>query len=601
MESKLSRVIQGYTHQDYKHVIAKAKLYRQIVTGEDYGDLVISYRLRESEAQKIQRIHITHVRTKSVAGKIDGFIDRVFRADKLKFEVSHESETERSKISQQIDSFGNDGNSLLIWSEEIAHYYNDIDPNAFYWLKHEVKNQKDEFTPIIFSSEQVKDFNVKKGVVDYCVAEMNESVTYTIDKENKKSNVCFYYYFSDTIEQVAIYIDGDLAKNSNYYEAFINAENVTQETIYNKTYIVITKQNEIGKTPVARIGYNLDKETNMRTYVSFWDKATELYKMLINDGSALDITKALHIFAQKFVYYTDCNYQDALTNAICKGGKMHPNKSTCPSCKGSGKQHHITAQDIIEIRMPNEGETLAISPKDMAFYLETPMDIVEFEQKLVDSYEAQISECIYGVDLSHPKSGAATATEINSYYENAQDALYKFTKAPRKIFLFSVDTIAKYLQVDGLTAYLEYPSEYSLESESDLILMLEKATLANAAPEIIENITKRIALKQNPNNRTLIDVWAAMRKFMPFGGIGGDLKQSVILERPASDLQRNLALNFKEITEYILYNVPNFMLLDYKAQKAIVDTQTKVFANTALEAERVKSIAEMAKIDNQGG
>ena len=45
--------------------------------------------------------------------------------------------------------------------------------------------------------------------------------------------------------------------------------------------------------PVSRMGYMHDKETDGRTYVSFWDSASELYKMYVNRGSEENLSMYL--------------------------------------------------------------------------------------------------------------------------------------------------------------------------------------------------------------------------------------------------------------------------------------------------------------------
>ena len=39
MNQKTINVINGFVHQDYKRTVSLAKFYRQITTGEGYGEL----------------------------------------------------------------------------------------------------------------------------------------------------------------------------------------------------------------------------------------------------------------------------------------------------------------------------------------------------------------------------------------------------------------------------------------------------------------------------------------------------------------------------------------------------------------------------------
>lgn len=589
MNELLKRAILGYRHNCYDATVDIAKFANQIVTGKDYAELVVNYKPRESSEQKKQRVRISQVRTKAPAGKIEGFFKRVFRADKLKFDIDHESNEEKAKISQYIDKYGDDGESLLLWSEETALYYNNVDPNAFYWVKHSVVDDEDMFEPFIFNSEEVLDYKIKKGGVKYCVTKLIETVHYLEDDLKKEKDICIYYYFDADVIQTVIEFNKDIANNSDYYDIFRDME-VETELLDNKEFIVLTEVNEIGVTPVSRIGYKYDYKNQKNSYVTFWDDASEIYKILVQDGSALDIALRLHTFPKLISYYTPCNYQDVASSQICKSGKLHPTGHDCPSCGGTGKKVHTGGQDVIEIQLPTADDPFQIKPSDLMHYVDMPFDIVEKLDSLVKEATPQIAEAIFGVDISHQQGTNATATQVKNYYDTAQDALYEFTKSPRKIFLFTIDIMSKYLGIENLTRELLYTNEYNLESESELLEKLKMAKEAGASPEVVENINKRLVNKQNRTDSTYMNVYNAMRKFEPFRNVPPDIKAMLIAERSDSDLQKSLYLNLAEITEHILANNEGFLLLDYESQKQVVEELAKGYADMAVEANSVRNV-----------
>jgi hypothetical protein len=165
---------------------------------------------------------------------------------------------------------------------------------------------------------------------------------------------------------------------------------------------------------------------------------------------------------------------------------------------------HTSSQDVIEVQLPNaDGEPVAVAPKDLVFYVNVPFDIVKQQKTDVSEYTPKIIESIFGVDISHQQSGNATATQITNYYDTAQDSLYEFTKAPQRIFLFTIDLIAKTLQIDDVKSELLYTNEYDLESENYLVNLLKLAKDAGANSEAIENINKRLNVKQNRTDSAL--------------------------------------------------------------------------------------------------
>jgi hypothetical protein len=593
MNKNLAKCIEGYTHKHYDYTCQLAHFYSQIVTGEGYGELIVNYKPRETDQQKIQRVEITQNRTKSIAGKIEGFFKRVFRADKLAFDISHQDEQESLKIGQFTANYGDDGQNLLHWCEESALYYNNIDPNAFYWVQHERINEVDTFNPFVFSAHEVLDYKIYKGAVVKCCTKLIDVVSYQKEGTTYHKNICVYYYFNSEGLEMAIEIDAEVQQYSDFYDQFTDEDGFffgELETVNEKTFIVTFTASEIDTLPITRVGYLHDKKTEKSTYVSFWDSATEEYKQLVNRGSEYDLSLTLHAFLQKVQYYTPCDYQDE-SHSICQGGILHPSGHTCPSCSGSGKKVHTSSQDVIEVQLPSEdGENISISPKDFVFYVDVPFDIVKQQKEDVSQYTPKITEAVFGVDISHQQGAMATATQIQNYYDTAQDAMFEFTKSPQRLFTFTVDIMAQSLEVQDLETKLLYTNEYDLESEEYLMQLLKLAKEAGASPEVIENINKRIVVKQNRTDSSYMTIYNIMRKFEPFSNITPDLKANIVLQLPDSSPQKALLLNFKEITEDIVANEPAFLLLDYNQQKDIIKAKAQAFAEMATVQNSVREI-----------
>jgi hypothetical protein len=612
MDHRLKRVIDGHTHTDYNHVVEKAKFYRQISTGVLYGQIVNSFRTRETDAQEKQRINLTQKRTKSVIKKVIGYFDKVFRHEKIKFDVSHKDEAKKKEITALLPVYGNDGESLLEWVEQKSLFLNGLDPNAFYWIKKEVRNGKESFSPFIFYSKDVKDFSIHKGDVEYAICELSHSISYieTInnkDQPSKSKTIAIFYYFNDNKLTYAVELDKDIRDNTDFYTIFTGREATTtqkaipiknglsEEKHNNKTYLVFTEDDGLKSSAISRIGYKLDPETNARTYVSVWDDASEECKILVNDGSVFDVSKMIHGFPKEIRYYTPCKYQDASSNSICRGGKLHPTGKDCPACHGTGKDmQHVSEQDVILIRIPTNDNPLTISPKDFIHYAPNPFQFMEMQKALVEEAPAKIVGAVFGVDISRQSTVATTATEVLNNFDTAQNALAQFTKAPSKMFKSTIKTFADYLHIDGVTAEIEYPNRYDLESEGQLLELLKMARDSQAPVEVLESLFKRLALKQNRAGDSSASVYEVMRKFMPFGGLDKELKQMVILSLPFSDLQRSLLLNFKEITEDIITNHNTFLMDDYEKQKKLVHELAQLFADASVSSNSVGGIADMA-------
>ena len=210
MNKKTKRVIEGYTHKNYTTVTELSGFYSQIVTGKGYGDLIVNYKPRETDLQKAQRVRITQNRTKSIAGKVEGFFKRVFRADKLKVNVSHPDDETAAQITQYTTNYGDDGQNLLTWSEETALFYNNIDPNAFYWVRHTIADGVDHFAPFVFTASEVKDYRIYKGLVNYCVCQLAEKVRYIDNGNKQEKQLDIYYTFTTDGLEIALQLNNIL-------------------------------------------------------------------------------------------------------------------------------------------------------------------------------------------------------------------------------------------------------------------------------------------------------------------------------------------------------------------------------------------------------
>lgn len=594
MNNKTQRVILGYRHLNYHRTLEVADFAHKIITGEGYGSLVVSYKPRESQEQKEQRIHITQNRTSSVEEKTSGFLSRVFRADKLKFKLDHSNKNALGSITDKTKNFGPDGQPLIVWAEETALYYNRLDPNSFYWVKHSREDNIDYFEPVIFSSDEVADYELKKGVINYCVISTSDVVSYIDGNREKAKEIELYYYFGSEGLELTIQFDEEVLKSSDYYSNFSDEQgNLPQlEKVGTKTYFTILEPYEGYKIPVSRMGYKYDPKTEQNSYVTYFDGAVPLFQQLANIGSEYDLSLALHTFLQKIQYYTPCKYQHE-NHSICKGGKLSPSGGVCPSCNGSGMDIHTSSQDVILLQLPDDNSAIKISPKDLAHYVDIPFNIVEHQERVVKEYTPQITETIFGVDLSHQPNGMATATQINNFDSYAQDKLYEFTKAPKRLYTFTIECIADILGFsDGLENELEYSNEYNLESVKYLLEELKLAKDAGASPEIIEAIEAKIVNKQNRTDSAYMSIYNAMRKFLPFAGIEPTLREQIILQLPFSDLQKSLYLNFKQITEEILEAHSEFIALDYNRQWQIVQEFSKKFADRLVNSNSPRTMRE---------
>lgn len=596
MNEKVIQVIKGYRHKNYERTVQIADFAKKIVTGVGYGELVIGYKLRETGEMIKQRIHITQNRTTAIEEKTAGFLRQAFRKDKLKFKTNHKDGGTLERVGQHTRRFGKDGQTAIEYCEQSALFYARVDPNVFYWVRH-VKNSKDEyFEPIIFESAQIYDFKIKKGDINFAVTGDHETVTYQKGQANKKKqeskNLKIYYYFGEGTIETSIEWNKDIATGSSYYEQFSDEVMQNKTDVDNVSYITITEPYDSKVMPISRIGYKYDLQTNREVYVTYFDGAVPQFKQLVKIGSEYDLSLTLHAFLQKVGYYVPCDH--AVGASRCVNGTMQPEESTCQMCHGTGQKVATTSQESIMIKFPDVNDTVSISPKDLVWYIQLPIDIVRLQKEIVDEYEPEITKTIYGVDMGKDLSsnGARTAEEVRGFNDKAQDAIYDFTKSPKRMFLHTMEVITSTLGVQDFTTELEYSPEYDLQSEASLLADLKRANEASASSEIINNIKDRIVNKQNRADTTLMRIYKAMRQFEPFAGVPQATKDQLLLSLPSSDLQKATYFNFSQITERIMENAATFLEKDRKGQQAEIDKLAKEFSDMMVKSESVLAMRD---------
>jgi len=611
MNELLKRAIQGYRFNYYEEAIQTAVFSRQITLGEAYGALIYDYRKKETEAQKVQRVEISQIRTKAPAHKVKGYFKQIFRHDKLKFDIdlpkvedSDEMTDTAMFLQSQIDSYGDDGEPLINYCENTALDYNILDPNCLYWVRYTVDEMGNEmFSPVIFDSDSVLDRKIKKGLVVYAVTMLSNSVYYSNnDQNNPKSgekDIHWYYYFDKDVIQTAIAYDKDIAEHTDYYSQFADEQgNVNTVDVLTASgvmsFILIEDENPANETMVSRIGYKKDLTAKSKIYVTILDDASEEFRCLVYDGTAFDVSRQLHLFPKEIVYYMPCEYRDDNGADYCDGGHMHYKGTVCPSCKGSGEVIHLSGQDVIKIKLPTHDDPQPIAPKDFAHYVQMPFDIIEKQDELVKRATPQIIATIFGADMENmpQENGFMTATQVIKSADTTQNVLYEFTQAPKKMVKFTVKMMEQVKDI-SIPVHLEYPNHYNLESETELLERLKLSKDAGADPSITRNIEDKILIKQNRVNSNKATVTNLMRSFKPFGNVEKEVRVPYLLGLPENSLIKALSLNFDSITQDIINNQPEFILKSYDEQKEAVLNLARQYRDQATQENSIDNIRAM--------
>ena len=595
MQEITKRVILGQRHANYTRTVEVMNSYNMYAFGIGIDKLITSLREQETKEEEDQRVRLTQFRTGAEVARNANQIKRVFRADKQKFEYSSKEEVTKA-ISVYTNQLGSNGEQLLDYIESESLLQNTVDPNSVTWIKYYNNPQGDDsFNPSLFSSKNVYWINKNKGAIVEAVLFNLDSVSYFKEKKLQAKDVPVYYTFEPNgLYYVTFELIKDILDNSNYYDAYNFEQAVSSEMIEEKIYYTFAYENPLDFLPLHQYGYLKDPITNNTSFVSYWHNAMPNYKELVDLGSMKDITTFLHTFPMRYEYYQPCDYVDIHSGNQCKGGTLQPSGNSCHVCKGTGGKTMTSGQSVIQLAI-KDGEN-NIKPSDLAAYSTPPIEILKVQIEELDKMSGKISKTIFGVDLNTKSNVAVTATENQNYYDTAYDVLYDFTQSPVAAFDFFIRVIADTKNIKDVAPRLVYTNNYNLETEADLLMLRKVATDANANPETLESIDKRILLKQNKHNTAFMKVHDVMRKFLPFSSVDNELKSSIIQSLPSKSLQRTLALNFSQITNDIRFKYPMFTLKTHDEQKKIVDDVTQIYIDLALESESIVESIDRSEI-----
>lgn len=90
-------VEQDTPHRNYKKWADEAKFWRGIVSGKGLDDLIVSYKLRESEEQKEQRVRLTKPPTRGPANRTLSHFNRLQSTDKRGANITYQREEPTSR------------------------------------------------------------------------------------------------------------------------------------------------------------------------------------------------------------------------------------------------------------------------------------------------------------------------------------------------------------------------------------------------------------------------------------------------------------------------------------------------------------------------
>jgi hypothetical protein len=607
-------VINNIRHKFYKHTVAKAKFYRQILTGDDQAELLIQYKPEETKDQQNQRIALTNTRTKYAAGKVWGVFDKVKRMDSMvdviEYEDKKTGEDKVKEIRSRIDDFYESA-SLKKYLDDAYQYYNFYDPNGFFivdFVNYDMLT-KDVWThPLSVSSTEAVNYKYENGELIWLV--IKQAIDLPLKKETEVGYKWSLYApnWCITIEQLPKeYTEEYLAERQDVPNSTVVSMKLEGgETTYVLYNVYETKSKIM---PAMRYGYIKDPTTNLQTCVSVLDKAGHIFLDLIYTKSEYDISKALHGFIQKFAFADACDFKITNDEGFdkCESGKMFKSHQECPSCKGLGYKIHKSVQDVLLVKMPKlddqEGAHY-VKLSDMIHYQQIPDNIIRmYKEDLNELTHDVMKACFNSNSFEAPKI-EETATKVNVEQDAISTGLSDYSDHQCDLYVLGVRITAIHLLNDeGLTVKYKYSSDWRLETIDQLLERRKSAKEAGVQKEVIDQIDAAILKKQYSDDGMILLKSEVQGRWMPFRGKNESDIAMILSELDQTDFERVLWTYFDRIFIEIEIEKPEFYEMSYDGQKLLIQKKVDEYVKVIEERKAKQPTLFLGKDveDEMGG
>jgi hypothetical protein len=589
---------QDTPHSNYNKWAEEAKFWRGIVSGKDLDDLIVSYKLRESDEQKLQRVRLTKPPTRGPANRTLAHFNRLQSTDKRGANITYQREgADKSVLTDRLSNFSG-GRSLENYLFETFTPQIAADPHSFLLVLFDgERDSRGNFIdkpyprPEIVPCEQVWDINHINNVPQWLLrktehegevmagSDMPSAVPMNAAQAGQRVKWAEYtLYFAghvQTLMQItAANPVGELSAGQEMVQVKPKGKDLSK-------WLLSTYPTLQSRVPFIQYGYQRDA-VDKDTFVSVMEPARTDFENLVNRASEYALMLALHVFLQKYQYVGECKFT-APGQGKCSHGKMSVSNDTCPKCNGSGHAIIATVQDVVTIKLPDEGEAI-VPLQNMIYYPALPFEIVDHLKAELDEKPDLIERAMWGILLGEKQDVATTATEVARKYDSVYSVLSKAAQHWAEMYEHAAYLVAEYAEVaTDLTVDYYFPADYEMETLVELLLALKHAQESGAGSTVEDGIRLRILKKQFKDAPDVVAWEQAQQRHKPFR-TKTESEQAMILSMlPEADPSRVLWTFFDEIFTEIRFETPEFPSMPYSGagattQKAVVAAKVAEYA-----------------------
>ena len=529
LELCIDRILNGTTHKHYKRTVDLAKLYKQLITGENQEELLEQYFAKCSDEERAKIKTLTTAITGTVCFSLNRAFRKAVRTKPILRQIDFNGKDTENKVKTVEDKLamysGNE--SLEEWIAETFHNLTFSDPNAFVITEFKLddKGGRQPYPFIVPSCEAVN-FGTDNNVLQWLIVE--QPISYkTKDGRNEKGVKLFIYFPQYAITFTQVEKGGAITSGIPTLE-----KNVGRYNCDKGSFEIEVFEHAVSHVPAYRIGYVVDTETERETFVSpIHYGAVPYLKKTISSDAELDLSIWAHAFPQKIVYVETCKV-DPMGKCNLSGEL----KAGCKKCGGTGRPLHQKATDVVELEMPKSKEDMFDLEKLIAYKF-PPIEGIKFLKEYVDDLKQACYKAVFNAETFSKDQTAQLATGINLDLQNVYDTLSEYAGKISKVWVSTVQFVA---EIEGITERsnhrLVYPTDFKLKSVTDLLNDLKTANESGAPSYVRSELTRDIAnimYTDRPNEMLKYEVKG---RLFPFQGknpnevlmiINGDLCRKV--------------------------------------------------------------------------
>lgn len=571
-------------HRHYARTVKVAKYARQMHLGDTQEDLIVQYKINETDLQKKQRVRLYNSLTPFVLTQIKKQISKIRRTDHIAKTIEHTSESSLKEIQQSISKFYA-GQSLEDWLFDRIEYYYLNDPNAFIITeRRDIRDERDAIKsitsyPFEVTSEQAINYKYENGNLQWLIVEhtrpapkkKEDKITYSEtvkkkgkeEKERRKTLSTFYFYHTGFTIQLSEFQDRKDLPDSIPYETL----EIKCKGDQIRSFIVGLFETGTTEIPAIQVGTILDVKTYNHSFITPIHLVKDIFDDLIQLKSQEDVTRAIHVFAKLFQYAPECEFFD--DSGRCDGGYISGDESKiCPDCKGTGVNVHTTEQEAVLLALPSDYEKF-FPLNQIAHYLAPPDHVPGYLGEKINEAIGRISIGLFGSDIFARPNSVNTATEVMVEKDEVHDVLSPIGITYSRTFEKIVRVTAQYLgKGQGLKVAHAFPLDFKTRTLGQLQAAYKNATETNASWEVLWGIECDILTKIYANNPTVVASAKIWQQFKPFAGKSKEEIVFIISSRANDDFDRVLYENFARIRREIEQESEGqFFALQYDEQK----------------------------------